>query len=110
MKIGAFIRENAVKLIVPMLFGLFMFILLEQIFSTDRGFMAWQRLRAEVLGLREKNAALEAEVNKLQANVDRLRENSLDEDFVDENIRQTLPVTKHGEQIIYLEPATSTTP
>ncbi len=79
-----------------------------QLFTGDRGLVTWRVMRAQVAQLRSANAQLAADVATLQSTIARLKPNAqgrLDEDYLDELIRRTLPLTKPAELIVRDNPA-----
>lgn len=95
-------RSRLTQFFIP-LFGFFVVLYTtHQAFSGDRGFFAWYKLQQQVSQLKEQNASLSAQLTLMEAKVARLNLKNPDVDYLDEQIRRTLPVAKQSEKVIYL--------
>lgn len=73
-----------------------------QMLTGDRGLMTWYELNQQVGELSQENAALTQQRGLMETKVARLRDDTLDVDFVDELSRRMLPVTRSNEKVYYL--------
>lgn len=74
-----------------------------QMFSSEKGVIVWYDLKSQVNALEKENAALQRQVTETDDKLARLKPESLDADFVDEQIRRNLPKMHTSEIVIFLE-------
>ena len=74
-----------------------------QMFSDERGVVAWYDLKQQVAALEQDNAGLMAEVERTEDHLSRLKKGNLDADFLDEQIRRNLPKMHPNETVIFLK-------
>lgn len=68
--------------------------------ADDQGMHAWNQLRAEEAALSAKLAELEAEHDRLQTSLARLRDDTLDLDYVEELARTKLSFVRSDELLV----------
>ena len=69
--------------------------------SGERGMMVWLKLSSQVDDLKQQNEAKRERLDSLDKKVSRLQTETLDPDFVDEQIRRNLPKAHPNERVIY---------
>ena len=106
-------RGRIMRLLPPVAVVLLLAYTADQLLTGERGIVTWRLLDEQVEGIRQKNEAVKADLIRLEDRVNRLKPDTngrLDEDYVDEQIRTTLPMGKEGEDIIMLSPTQAVTP
>lgn len=91
------------KLILPGIVVFLVLYLLLELFTGQRSLLVWNHLKGQVQDIEEENVSLVHQVDQLERDVVRLKAESLDKDYMDEQIRKNLPVAKSNEQIIQLK-------
>ena len=71
----------------------------------DSGFRAMVGLQSEVDQLAEKQLALEAERAAWEKRAAQLRDQSIDPDMLEEQVRKTLQFTRENEYVVMTRPA-----
>ena len=75
----------------------------DQLWNGERGLVTWRLMHEQVQTLSADNAVLQKDVSHLSAVTERLKvteDGKMDEDFLDEHIRQVLPLKKPDEMIL----------
>lgn len=106
-------RPRLIKLALPLAVVLLLGYTADQLLTGERGIVTWRLMQTQVQALRDKNAAMQADVVRLENQVDRLKPNEegrLDEDYVEELIRKDLPMVKDGEEVVFVSPSGSVSP
>jgi cell division protein FtsB len=87
----------------------------DQLFYGDRGIVTWKVMRAQIADLKAENQALQADIDRLQTDILRLKGAKtpsgtvpIDTDFLDELLRRDLGLMKPNEVAILV--STTATP
>lgn len=96
------LHSRLVRLIVPFLFGVLTVYILNQMLSGERNMSTWHELREQVTDLKQENAVLKQQVSALEESVGRLEPGQLDEDYLEEKMREILPISRPNEEILLL--------
>lgn len=88
------------RLVRPLMWMLVTFYMGYHTLHGERGIYALMRDRRELTQLQEELAKTKAEREKVELHVSHLRDNSLDRDLLDEQMRRMLGVMKKGEVVI----------
>ncbi|MDD9912758.1 MAG: septum formation initiator family protein [Alphaproteobacteria bacterium] len=96
------LRNRTIRFLAPFVLVFFASYTIYQLFSGERGLFTWLDLREQVNGLKQQNRALEEQKTLLEDKTRRLSPATLDEDFLDEQVRRNLPYLKPGDQVIFL--------
>ncbi len=72
------------------------------LFTGDRSLWVWYGLNEQVNQMKIENALLNERHAELEHKVLRLKPESLDVDYLDERVRESLPVLRRNERVIYL--------
>lgn len=72
------------------------------LFTGDRSLWVWYGLKEQVTQMQIENTLLKEKQTALEDKVKRLKPDSLDVDYLDERVRETLPVLRSNERVIYL--------
>lgn len=89
--------------VLPVMAALIMAYTFDQLWNGERGLVTWRLMHNQVTELHAKNSQLKADVAMLESNTNRLKgtkEHPMDEDFLDEQIRKVLPLTKKGDMVV----------
>lgn len=107
MKLAREIRRKIRGLIVPLLvLGLFGYTQFH-LFSGDRGLFVWVNLREQVSDLKKENILIAERRDRLSEDVERLKSNQPDLDFIEQTARENLGYLKPNERVIYIQPSRS---
>jgi cell division protein FtsB len=105
-------RPRLIKVLLPIGLGLLLAYVADQLLTGERGLVTWRLLTTQVAELAAANQALQTEVATLTARVARLKTQGAgptatppDADYVDELIRQHLPLVAPGEVVIFVSPS-----
>lgn len=104
MSLNPSIRRRLVQLVIPGLAVLILVYTALQLLNGEKGIYSWRMLDEQVSRLQSENAALRADVERLNREVTRLK-TPVDKDYVDELIRRNLPMGKEGEVVILISPS-----
>lgn len=97
------IRRRLIQLIIPMLAMLLLVYTAYQLLNGEKGIYTWKLVSQQVASLKSDIVGLQAEVGLLQHQVARLKP-PMDNDFMDETVRRSLPVGAVGEIVILTSP------
>lgn len=103
MKLFREIRLQIRRFFAPVLILLMYIYVIYHTFSGERGIMAWYHLNKQVGQLELENLALSEQERSLDRKVKRLSGETIDHDYIDEQIRRNLPMAHPNEQIIYID-------
>lgn len=95
------LRFRARRVVFPTLVAFILFYIIYHLLSGQRGVMVWLNLRSQVSELEQQNVALEDQIKHLQSKIDRLQGETLDPDYVDEQIRRNLPMMHENETVLF---------
>lgn len=107
-------RPRLLKLALPLAVALLLAYTADQLLTGERGIVTWRLMHAQIRQLQNDKSRLADEVNRLEREVSRLKYykrqagdkvGTMDEDYVDERIRRSLPVVKAGEKVIFVSEA-----
>ena len=96
-------KKRLQKLIIPVIGVFLMLYFVLELFTGQRSMMVWNHLKEQVQGLQSENLSLSQQAETLERNVMRLKAESLDADYMDEQIRKNLPMSQPNEKIIILK-------
>ena len=80
------------KLMVPFIFLIVLFYSYYQMMTGSHGAMVWYDLKTQVRDIEIQNNALAEQVSLTDVKLERLRLETLDPDYLDEQIRKNLPL------------------
>jgi cell division protein FtsB len=89
--------------LLPFIVAAFAIYTVYQLFSGERGGFSWLKLQRQVQLFQQDKHALEHQKDILEEKVERLSPTTLDEDYLDEQIRRTLPHLRPNDYIIFVE-------
>lgn len=94
--------KHTKSLILPVFILLGFTYVYYHLFTGDRSVWVWYGLNEQVHQMQVENALLRDQQVSLEAKVKRLKPDTLDVDYLDERVRETLPVLRTNERVIYL--------
>tara|TARA_R110000868_G_scaffold189695_2_gene433137 strand:- start:183713 stop:184024 length:312 start_codon:yes stop_codon:yes gene_type:complete len=103
MKLFTELKNRANKLLFPFLILLVLVYTYYQMLTGDRGLMVWYDLNTQVEDIATQNLALSEQVSLTDVKIKRLKGDTLDPDYVDEQIRKNLPRMHENETVIFLK-------
>lgn len=103
MKILAELKKKFNKLLFPFVVLLVLAYTYYQMLTGDRGLMVWYELNGQVESIESQNLALDEQVDLTDDKINRLKGDTLDPDYVDEQIRKNLPRMHANETVIFLK-------
>lgn len=103
MKLFVELKNRANKLLLPFLVLLVLVYTYYQMLTGDRGLMVWYDLNAQVEDISSQNLALTEQVSLTDIKINRLKGETLDPDYIDEQIRRNLPRMHSNETVIFLK-------
>ncbi|WP_158305849.1 FtsB family cell division protein [Parvularcula bermudensis] len=71
--------------------------------NSDEGLIVAERLEADIAARRDHLAALQSQKTALEERTDRLREDRLDKDLLDEKVRSVLGLARPDEYLVRME-------
>ncbi len=92
------------RLVKPLLWMLVAFYMGYHTLHGDRGLYSLMRDRREMTQLQDELAKTKTQREKVELRVSHLRDNSLDRDLLDEQMRRMMGVMHKGEIVILNEP------
>jgi cell division protein FtsB len=103
MRLFRELKNRFHKLLVPFIFLMILFYSYYQMMTGDHGAMVWYDLKIQVGAIEEQNNALAEQVSLTDIKINRLKIESLDPDYLDEQIRKNLPRVHKNETVIFLD-------
>jgi len=96
------IRYQLSRFLMPILGCLLLGYFIYHLIKGDHGWLAWQRVQAELAASQAELAQVKEEKEKLEHRVQLLQSGSLDRDLLDERVRVMLDQVE-GDDIILIE-------
>jgi cell division protein FtsB len=93
------------RLVMPLLWMLLAVYIGYHLLHGERGLYALMRERHELTSLQSELTTATAEREKMELRVSHMRDESLDRDLLDEQMRRMLGVMKKGEVVVLTDPA-----
>jgi cell division protein FtsB len=99
-------------MVVPIVLGLLMLYIGDQVFGAERGIFTWRVMKTQVADLLAEQAQLQADIKRLQQEITLLKGVPLmdakgrvvgtrpNPDFLDELLRRDVGLVKPGDQVI----------
>lgn len=96
-------RGWGVRMALPLVVVVVLGYTVDQLLTGERGLVTWRVMKDQVAQLEATNTKLAADVAALDTTIKRIKPDAkgrMDEDFLDELIRRTLPVVKPTEEVV----------
>ncbi|MAI07645.1 MAG: hypothetical protein CMF61_01670 [Magnetococcales bacterium] len=103
MRLFRELKNRFHKLLVPFIFLLILFYSYYQMMTGNHGAMVWYDLKTQVRDIETQNNALAEQVSLTDVKIKRLKAESFDPDYLDEQIRKNLPRVHKNETVIFLK-------
>lgn len=95
------LRFRARRIVFPSLVAFILFYIVYHLLTGQRGVMVWLSLNTQIEELEQQNLALTEQTQLMQAKINRLQGDTLDPDYVDEQIRRNLPMMHENEKVLF---------